>query len=394
MKSMARIALGVVCLGLLAVSNAPATDTGSFDLNWYGSLKLDGSWDENLTSHGNYVMWINPRVYNGDDEQFNMTANETRFGLSITGDPSRDIAVSGQLEFDLYAGAAAGAIAENQAMLQLRHAYFTLEMENTRIVAGQTWDMISPLNPTTLNYSVLWGCGNIGYRRPQISLWHTLDTGPVTEVTVAAGFYRTIGSDLTPTFTLAAGEFSDGDEDGADAGIPSFQGLCEVDHQFASGTSLRLGASALWGRLKAETTLGNSATYKTWAASSHMALTWPTGFGISSELFTGENLGSYYGGILNTNVVDGLATVGGWVSVWMSPSDPVKLSAGIGMDDPDDDELGVASRAKNRCVWGNIRYAVVPQATIGFELSQWKTQYKDAGSVASLRAQTSFILEF
>ena len=38
------------------------------------------------------------------------------------------------------------------------------------ILGGQTWDVISPLNPRSLNYSVYWWAGNIGYRRPQVRL--------------------------------------------------------------------------------------------------------------------------------------------------------------------------------------------------------------------------------
>ena len=35
-------------------------------------------------------------------------------------------------------------------------------------MAGQTWDVISPLNPGMLMYSVGWEAGNIGYRRAQL----------------------------------------------------------------------------------------------------------------------------------------------------------------------------------------------------------------------------------
>ena len=49
----------------------------------------------------------------------------------------------------------------------LRHAYVEVENEDFRLLAGQTWDVISPLNPGMLMYSVGWEAGNIGYRRAQ-----------------------------------------------------------------------------------------------------------------------------------------------------------------------------------------------------------------------------------
>ena len=56
---------------------------------------------------------------------------------------------------------------ENKASLLLRHAYVEVKDDEFRLLAGQTWDVISPLCPGVLFYSVGWDGGNIGYRRPQ-----------------------------------------------------------------------------------------------------------------------------------------------------------------------------------------------------------------------------------
>ena len=56
---------------------------------------------------------------------------------------------------------------ENKASLLLRHAYVEIKDDEFRLLAGQTWDVISPLCPGVLFYSVGWDGGNIGYRRPQ-----------------------------------------------------------------------------------------------------------------------------------------------------------------------------------------------------------------------------------
>jgi len=385
-------------ISLLLVSSvvANAADKSTFDLKWYGYFKLDGSYDQNLTSHGDYVMWVEQPAYDKDDEQFNMTANETRFGFVANGKGYKNVQVGGKLEFDLYAGASGPSIVQNEATLQLRHAYFTIQSSNTKLLAGQSWDLISPLNPATLNYAALWGCGNIGYLRPQVSLWHTASASPQTDVTFAGGFFRTIGEDLTPTLltlALAGDTISDGDDDGTDAGIPSFQGLFEVKHTLPSGTSFRVGASALWGELKAETNQGNSQKYESWAAVGHVMVSFPNGSGFAGEAFTGINLGSYFGGIRQSSTIDGVESLGGWASAWVKPSPKVKLAAGFGLDDPKDEDI-TSGRSKNTSYFGNIRYYIVPQASIGLEVSQWETEYKDAETAKNLRAQTSFILNF
>jgi hypothetical protein len=45
-------------------------------------------------------------------------------------------------------------------------------------------------------------------------------------------------------------------------------------------------------------------------------------------------------------------------------------------------------------VFGNVIYAIDKNAEIGFELSQWHTEYLNAGGADSIRAQTSFIYKF
>lgn len=383
----------VISALLIAGSVAAAGDSPSFDLKWYGYFKLDGSFDQNLTSHGDYVMWVQSPTYDNDDEQFNMTANETRFGFVASGEGYQSVQVGGKLEFDLYAGVSGASIAQNKATLQLRHAYFTVQSNNTKLLAGQSWDLISPLNPATLNYSVQWGCGNLGYLRPQVSLWHTVQPNEQIEVTFAGGFYRTFGNDLTPNFSLSAGEISEGADDGTDAGIPSMQGLVDIRHEFPDGGYVRFGVSGLWGQLKAETSLGNSQTYESWAAVGHFMVSFANGYGVSGEAFTGTNLGNYFGGILQSSTIDGVEAFGGWTSAWVKPSPKIKLAAGLGLDNPDDNDL-TSGRSLNTSYFGNIRYYIIPQATIGLEVSQWETKYKDAETAKNLRIQTSFILNF
>lgn len=378
---------------LIVAGTVTAAEKPSFDLDWYGYFKLDASYDQNLTSHGDFVMWVQPEAYADNDEQYNMTANETRFGFTALSQGYGEWQVGGKLEFDLYANIGGAPANDNTAQLQLRHAYFTLQKGNTRLVAGQSWDIISPLNPATLNYPVLWGVGNIGYRRPQVSLWHSMAPSQSTNVTFAGGFFRTIGSDLTPTFSLAAGETTEGSDDGTDAGIPSLQGLLDVTHQLSSGGQVRFGVSGLWGQLKAETTLGNSEKYESWAAVGHVKVDFSEQVGVLGEVYTGSNLGSYFGGILRDSEIEGLSSTGGWGAAWFKPSPQVKLSAGFGYDDPDDNDFA-NGRSKNTAVFGNLRYSIVEPVTLGLEVSNWETEYKNAESASTLRVQTSLILSY
>ncbi len=387
-RTQNHIAAAITLLLLLCASGW-ATDSPSFDIDWYGYVKLDASYDQNLTSHGNFAMWVQPpSTEQSSDQQFNMTHKQTRFGAALKGVGYSDVDLGGNIEFDLYGSGGA----ENKALLLLRHAYFSVDRGPLQLVAGQTWDLVAPLNPATLNYPVLWGCGNPGYRRPQIRLTYTGELNPNTTVKVASGVFRTIGSDLTPTFTLAT-EVGDGSDDGVDAAVPTVQGLLEVTHKSASGVSLRAGVSGLWGRLKAEGTLGSSDTYTSQGVFGHFAASFGN-FGFAGEAFSGSNIGSYNAGINNSNTIDGVNSVGGWGYFWFKPHRQWTLAAGGGMDDPDDDDLAANNRSRNQAFFGNVKFSPVPLFTVGFELSQWETSYKDSETADNLRAQTSFMINF
>jgi len=385
----------LVSLVLLCLSPvAQADEDQSLKIKPYGYIKLDGSYDQNSTSHGNFVMWVPLPDYEGDDEQFNMTANQTRLGINLKSTGYGQLNIYGNIEFDLYGSVTGGTVAENKAILQLRHAYFSVQKGNIKLVAGQTWDLISPLNPSTVNYTVLWGCGNIGYRRPQIAGWVTMTPNEKTTLIFASGFFRTIGSDLTPTFSLATGEASDGDDDGTDAGIPSIQGLCEVKHSWTENGYIRAGVSGLWGRLKAETTLGNFSKYESRALVGHLMIAMPAGWGLSGEYYLGSNLGSYFGGILNNSTIDGLDCQGGWASAWFKITPMIKFTGGYGYDKADEVNLLTNAKEQNQAFFGNINVALAPKVAFGIEVSKWETKYKNSDTADNLRGQTSFTLSF
>ncbi|MCK4960606.1 MAG: hypothetical protein KAT00_14440, partial [Planctomycetes bacterium] len=172
-------------------SDGKSTTASGLDVDVYGFIKLDGSYDTSRTSPGNYVKWVESEATNKGDDEFNMTANQTRLGLKISGPEEDGLKASGQVEVDFY-GNGSG---ENKAGFLMRHAFIKLDWPEERfnIIAGQTWDVMSPLNPSTLNYSVQWWSGNIGYRRPQVRLTKGFTLGNDIDVTVAGAVARTIG---------------------------------------------------------------------------------------------------------------------------------------------------------------------------------------------------------
>jgi hypothetical protein len=367
-----------------------AADKPSFNFDLSGYFKLDGSYDQNVTSHGNFSLWTKPAGEQNKD-QFNMTANHSRFIMKANGEGYVDANVTGHLEFDFYGGVSGATVPENKPMLLLRQAFFTVQKGGLQLKAGQAWDMVSPLNTPMLNYGYLLASGNIGYRRPQVTLTYTGQTGQNTSVTFGGGIARPMSDSLALSLTLA----NDGVDDGTDAGIPSFQGILEVNHKPQSGAKIRAGVSGLWGHLKAEAAdQSEYETYNSWAVVGHLQVDFTPRFGILGEAYTGSNLYTYYGGVANLNTIDGTDAQGGWLSVWGKPHSKVKLIAGGGLDRTDDQLLEDEKRTNNQTFYGTVEYQLVPQVTLGLELSHNETEYKNTGSSDNLRVQSAFMLNF
>jgi hypothetical protein len=376
-----------------AVAKKPVVS--GLDVELYGRLKFDAAYDDSRIDNGNYARWVQSEATNKDDSQFNMTARETRLGMRIYGPDTGDIKTSGRVEADFY-----GSGEENKAGLMMRHAYMNIEWPQDKfsILAGQTSDVISPLYPDTLNYTVGWWAGNIGYRRPQLRLTkgYTLDKD--VELKIEGAIARTIG---------LGGSFTPGDA-GEDAGIPSFQARTSVTFPSWGYKPTTIGVSGHWAKEEFDTTAnGANDKFDSWSLNLDILQPVNKHLTLKGELFTGKNLAAYLGGIgqgvrnigtPTSPVYDKeISSRGGWLAAGLGPWDKWSFNVGISVDDPDNDDLGGVTdnnREYNRAIFGNVIYAIDKNADIGFELSQWKTKYTDQDDADALRGQMSLIYKF
>lgn len=376
-----------------APTSAPAADSkkktlfSSVDVQLYGFLKADVSRDSSRTTTGNYVLYVDSEATRRNDAESNMTANESRLGLDFTGPSSETLKTSGKLEFDFF-----GSAPENKATLLIRHAYMNLEWPQAQLslLAGQTWDVISPLNPSTLNYSVLWVGGNIGYRRPQVRLTKDVSVTDKVKVKLEGALSRTIGR-TTPAPVSS--------ETGEDAGFPTFQGRVSATFPFFGPKPTTIGVSGHSGREEYDTDAsGTNETLK--SQSINLDITQPVckWMTLKAELFSGKDLDSYLGGIsqgVDTTTFRSIDSEGGWVAASLGPWGKWSSSIGYGADNVDRDDVAVGTgRTRNACLFGNIRYDVNANAQIGLELSRWETDYKGVSDTKDTRVQASFIYKF
>ncbi|MHC4679665.1 MAG: DcaP family trimeric outer membrane transporter [Planctomycetota bacterium] len=361
----------------------------SLDIQLYGYLKLDAAYDSSHVENGNYAKWVEQENTKSDDDQFNMTANQTRLGMLINGLDGA-LKAGGRVEVDFYEGGS-----ENKARLMMRHAYMKLDWPDERfnIIAGQTSDVISPLVPSTVNYSVGWWTGNIGYRRPQVRLTKEYGLDAHTDLKLEGALARTIGRD---NVSLAGTTDS-----GEDAGVPTLQARVSVSGPLLGSDPSTLGVSGHWGQEEYDiTTSGENKDFTTWSLNLDVAQPVNKWLSMKAELFTGENLNAYLGGIgqgvttTGVNQYEEIGSKGGWIAAALGPWDKARFNVGVAVDDVKRGNVNANDRTLNRSVFGNVFYTLGKNAEWAFELSHWRTEYRGSGDGDSLRAQTSLIYKF
>jgi hypothetical protein len=358
-------------------------DSPSYTFTFSGYFKGDAIYDKNLTYPGNFAIWVpygDP--CDGHDDAMHVTARETRLGVNFSW-AENGFTTMAKLEYDFYGlGAKPSGLnaMENKAAPMLRHAFLEITKGRWSFLAGQTSDVISPLVPKTVNYTVAWAQGNIGYRRPQfrVSTWAPL--GERAKVKLAVAATRTLGSDLD----------GDGNDDGTDAPYPTAQGRLGFDVQFSEEGSAAVGVSGHYGIEKWG--FEDSTETESWSFNTDMKIAVNKRFHVSGEFFIGQNLGTYFGGILQSvnPLKNEIFSMGGWGMASVKPHDRFLLNAGYAFEDPDDEDFELPEgalhtfRDKNSVIFGNVMYSITSTVTAMLEVSYLKTEYltKDYETVA------------
>jgi len=364
--------------------------TSGLDFELYGYVKLDAAHDSERTSVGNYSRWVESEQPGKQNNQFSMTAKETRLGLRIKGPDAGPVKTSARIEADFYGGGEA----ENKPVPMMRHAYMTAEWPEERfsVLAGQTSDVISPLWMPTLNYTVGWWEGNIGYRRPQIRVTKGFELAKNVEFKLEAAATRDIGR--TNGFTAS---YSD---TGQDSSIPGLQGRASLTFPGFDSKPTMVGVSGHWveEEINHTNTFANSKSIDSWSVNLDLTVPITTWLSLTGEAYTGQDLDSYLGGIgqgYDTTLGKAIRSSGGWAAVTLKPTPKWQFNVGGGFDEvPKGDVSAAAARTFNGVIFGNAQYSFTPNFILGYEMSFLRTEYKGQDNGEDLRELLSFIYKF
>jgi hypothetical protein len=298
----------------------------AFDIELYGYVKLDLAHDSDRTSVGNYARWVESEQLIKDHGEFSLTARQTRLDLKATGPTAGGMHSSGLIEVDFYGGGN-----ENKNTPMMRHAYMNLEWPEERfsILAGQTFDVISPLWMPTLNYTVGWWQGNIGYRRPQLRLTKGFELAKDMQFKLEAAATRDIGR--------ANGFTASYSDTGQDSSIPALQGRASLTLPGFNSKPTTIGVSGHWAEeeINYTNTFANPQTVDSWSINLDVTVPITSWLSLTGEAFSGRDLDAYLGGIgqgYDTTLMRGVRSDGGWAALTLKPMPEWQFNVGGGFD--------------------------------------------------------------
>lgn len=359
--------------------------TSKYKVKLYGYVKMDSSYDSQKVQNGNLAFWVLPKSVNGSDDEFSLTANQTRLGLQLGGPDIEGGAINGKLEMDFYGGGA-----QNKANPRMRLAYVEYNTEKWSVLAGQDWDTLLTVIPNSLNFSYFGYQGRLGYRHPQLRGTYRFDLGNDQRLISKLALSRTIGQDID----------GQGVDDGSDAGFPTVQGnlIYELPSPFVSSQKMKVSVSGHYGQEEVDRPgFVGSQNFNTWSVIGSAKVPLTETLAVQGSIWRGENLEEYYGGIgqgINLVKDTGIAAWGGWIQgVWQYRPD-WQFNLGAGIDNPDDGDLNAANRSNNYFVAASSYYDIAPGLTVAAEYSYMVTDYLQRASAANHRVHGSVIFKF
>lgn len=342
-------------------------------LSTFGALNnTPASYNRNIAGFNRVV---DETIDGNNDAAISATVQNTRFGFVL--DPydfnGKNFSVDARIELDFWNANAPNISA---VVPRIRRAYAGIGQKHWRFLAGQEWDLFSPLNPTTLNIGGnLWQQGNLGFRRPQLRFTYMHEIGEGSGIEGAA-------SANLPGNTMSL------DDNGNSTGIPMFQGRVGYWHALPAGK--------MWVYLS-----GAYAQHRNAVAAAPRVNNWGLALSLDvpihkylkpmGEFQYGYSLGSLLTLASDTNRQRFLSAWGQIKSEWLSW---LETNIGYSIDTLDSPQVAANFVKRNQVGFGNILFKPFKVFVIGLEYNYMRTTYQGTGASEANVAFTNVLFYF
>ncbi|HEX6668822.1 MAG TPA: hypothetical protein VF061_04660 [Gemmatimonadales bacterium] len=296
--------------------------------------------------------------------------------------------LEGELDVDFFGGQQPSTGGRTFPLLRVRRAVAELTWNRVALLVGQESPPIAAVSPSSIasvGFPDFAGAGNLWLWIPQIRLSADLPASGAVRVGVEIAA-------LAPTSGDPQGAFATQPDIAERSGRPFLQG--RVRGRWGQGEQLgEVSAGGHYGWIL------DAAGARVPSKALAVSVWTPLGSRLDfrAEAFTGQAVGGLGGGGIGQNMVrDGVPvrSIGGWAQLNLRPSVRWEIGGGAGIDDPDDDDLGDASRLRNLAVEGHVTWRRLP-AVLGVEVRHLRTRYREpVGDLTATQVNLGMGFEF
>jgi hypothetical protein len=168
----------ILCLGLALPALVAADEpvTSKYNVKIWGRVKMDYSYDTAQFVNYNDFLGVpadSQATANQTNDSTDFNGRDTRLGFSASHDVD-GWAGKGVVELDFY-----GTNSGDNLIPRLRLGYADLANKDwgTSVRAGQDWNPVMQLNPSTIDFGILSATGNLWWRRPQLTVRQQVEGG-------------------------------------------------------------------------------------------------------------------------------------------------------------------------------------------------------------------------
>lgn len=352
----------------VAAPHGGENTAGSVKLRTYGFLRLDMDIDTQRPNSPQTPLFIaSPSSNKGGS--FALHPRLTRLGMDLSGPRLESLGgaeFTGKLETDFENGGS-----ESRQIIRIRHAYLKSAWKNFSVLAGQTWDVFSPLFPTVNNDTLMWNTGNVGDRRPQLQAAYESKAGKGT-VSLAGAIGVTGAVD-------AADLDNNGYLDGIQSMRPNVQGrLGYARSLWVASQAFSVGGSVFHGWLAVARPIGGRGVLPAQGYNADFTLPLTHALALRGEGWWGRNMSDFRGGagqgvtLASGRIVRGR---GGWGEFKFRVNRYWFLAPGFTTDNPVKADLAAGSRTRNRAFYIGNRFAPGGKVEFGIDYLRWRTDY-------------------
>jgi hypothetical protein len=348
-------------------------------VNIFGALKLDMLFNTKRPVSAGTPFFLPPdSPFGFDQNTFDIHARQSMLGAAFTG-PQMGSFQSGGLVMAMFYNDA--IIVDQYGFLPLQ-AYGELANQDWRFAAGLQFDVFAPGIPTVLPFSALGASGNAGNSfRGQLRLEHFRNPSSDVQWTTQLAISEPIPTTIDPVFGLSE-----------DNGWPNVEGRIALAMGEMQGTGLdakrpfEVGVSGLVGQIRNTAPPVGRVVADVWGLSGDFRWKVNDVFGFMGEFYTGQGVGTYSGGILqsvNLETLQAIRSSGGWMEVFFYWTPCLHSHLGYGIDDPIDRDVATVvpsfDRILNTTLYSNLIWDLNQTFRVAFEFTWRETDYGTVG---------------